>query len=275
MRGAVGSEGGFCPETSNRTYGNWTLRRTGMERRSVETGGNFSDLFGSALYRSTTGLEIAYGNSGDDVFFGGGRSSVFIRANDGDDIVIGGAANDALSGQNGADLIDGGAGNDILRGGRGQDQLLGGAGDDLVQGGQEDDQLRGGTGNDVLSGGQGDDHLDGDAGTDLAQYSGSFADYRITRLTDTLYRVVDTKAGRDGADLLNEIEKLSFADVSAVDLTLENKPASRAPFQCRLTSHSEVKRQSRGRSYNPFPVKDVIALANRTGMKLKQILSTV
>ncbi|MBK7900593.1 MAG: S8 family serine peptidase [Betaproteobacteria bacterium] len=198
---------------------------------------------GVTLNLAQAEIEIAIGSTGDDVFIGGGRSSVFIRANDGDDIVIGGAANDALSGQNGADLIDGGAGNDIVRGGRGQDQLLGGAGDDLLQGGQEDDQLQGGTGNDVLSGGQGDDHLDGGAGTDLAQYSGSFADYRITRLTDTLYRVVDTQAGRDGADLLSEIEKLGFADVSAVDLTLDN----------------------------PFPVKDVIALANRTGVKLIKV----
>ncbi|MBK7900599.1 MAG: hypothetical protein KA603_16390 [Azonexus sp.] len=111
---------------------------------------------------------------------------------------------------------------------------------------------------------------------DLGAYTNSQASGASrARLTDTLYRVVDTQAGRDGADLLSDIEKLGFADVSAVDLTLENKPASREPFQCRLTSHSEVKRQSRGRSYNPFPVKDVIALDNRSGVKLNQILSTV
>ena len=41
-------------------------------------------------------VEVAVGGTGNDVFVGGGRSSVFVRADDGDDIVIGGAANDAL-----------------------------------------------------------------------------------------------------------------------------------------------------------------------------------
>ena len=171
-----------------------------------------------------------------------GRPKV-IRAGDGDDIVIGGAANDVLAGENGSDLIDGGAGNDIVRGGRGQDQLMGGVGDDLVEGGLDDDRLSGGVGNDVLTGGQGDDAIDGGDGTDVAQFSGSFADYRITRLTDTSYRVVDTKAGRDGADMLTNIEKLSFADVSAVNITLDN----------------------------PLPVKDVLTLDSRSGLKLIKV----
>lgn len=69
-----------------------------------------------------------------DILIGSGRSSVFVRAGDGDDLVLGRAAHDALAGDNGADLIDGGAGNDLLRGGRGQDQLLGGSGNDVLKG---------------------------------------------------------------------------------------------------------------------------------------------
>ena len=87
-------------------------------------------------------------------------------------------------GEDGADLIDGGAGNDLIRGHRGQDQLLGGAGDDILDGGLEDDSLSGGTGNDVLIGGRGDDRIDGGDGIDVAQYSGSYADYRITKVSD-------------------------------------------------------------------------------------------
>jgi Ca2+-binding RTX toxin-like protein len=198
---------------------------------------------GVTLNLAQAEVEVAVGGTGDDIVIGGGRSSVFIRSGDGDDIVIGGAASDALSGENGADLIDGGAGNDIVRGGRGSDQLMGGTGDDLVFAGQDDDRIEGGTGNDVLRGEQGDDTIDGGEGTDIAEFSGSFSDYRITRLTDTSYRVVDTQAGRDGADILTNIEKLNFADVSAVDITLDN----------------------------PLPVKDVITLANRVGMKLIKV----
>ncbi len=177
---------------------------------------------GVTLNLTQAELEIVQGGRGNDVLIGGGRSTVFIRGGDGDDIIIGGAANDALSGEDGADLIDGGAGNDLIRGHRGQDVLLGGAGDDILDGGLEDDRLSGGTGNDVLKGAQGDDSLDGggeNGGIDIAEFSGSFADYRITRLDATTYRVVDTKAGRDGADTLRHVEKLNFADVSAVDIT--------------------------------------------------------
>ena len=184
-------------------------------------GNDIAQVIGDAgitLNLAQAEIEAAIGGRGADILIGGGRSSVFIRANDGDDILIGGAASDALSGENGADLIDGGAGNDIVRGGRGQDQLMGGSGDDLVFAGQDDDRLSGGAGNDVLRGEQGDDHLDGGEGTDIAEFSGSFADYRLTQLDDTTWRVVDTKTGRDGADTLTGIEKLNFSDVSGLSL---------------------------------------------------------
>ncbi|WP_272947472.1 S8 family serine peptidase [Variovorax sp. JS1663] len=169
-------------------------------------------------------IEIAVGGDGADTFVGGGRSSVFVRGGAGDDLIIGGAANDALSGEDGSDVIDGGAGNDLIRGHRGRDQLLGGAGDDVLDGGLEDDALGGGSGNDVLTGGRGDDSLNGGDGIDVAQYAGSYADYRISRISDangsTRYRVVDIRTGADGADTLTDIEKLSFSDISRVDLTL-------------------------------------------------------
>jgi Ca2+-binding RTX toxin-like protein len=190
--------------------------------------------------------EVFVGGTGDDVIIGGGRSTVFIRGGAGDDLIIGGAANDVLSGEDGADTIDGGAGNDLIRGHRGQDQLLGGAGDDVIDGGLDDDTLSGGTGNDVLIGGRGDDAINGGDGIDVAQYSGSYADYRITKIRDaasggTTFRVVDTRTGQDGADTLTNIEKLSFSDVSRVDLTLGS----------------------------PLPVKDILAV-NSTGQALSR-----
>ncbi len=198
---------------------------------------------GVTLNLAQSHIEGVQGGRGDDFLYGGGNTSVFVRGGDGDDVLIGGAANDVLNGENGSDLIDGGAGNDILRGGRGEDRLEGGAGDDLIYGGQDDDKLYGGIGNDILNSGQGDDLIDGGDGTDIVELSGSFADYRITRLDADTYRVVDSKTGRDGADTLTHIEKLNFADVSGVDITLDS----------------------------PMPVKDVITIANRNGLKLIKV----
>jgi hypothetical protein len=55
--------------------------------------------------------------------------------------------------------------------------------------------------------------------------------------------IVYSKTGRDGADTLTNIEKLNFADVSAVDFTLDN----------------------------PMPVKDVVTIADRIGTKLIKV----
>lgn len=212
-------------------------------------GGDGNDLAqvvgdaGITLNLAQSHIEGVQGGRGDDFIYGGGNSSVFVRGGDGDDVLIGGAANDVLNGENGSDLVDGGAGNDILRGGRGEDRLAGGAGDDLIYGGQDDDKLYGGLGNDILNSGQGDDLIDGGDGIDIVELSGSFADYRITQLSDSQYRVIDSKAGRDGADTLTHVEKLNFADVSGVDITLDS----------------------------PMPVKDVITIADRNGLKLIKV----
>jgi Ca2+-binding RTX toxin-like protein len=177
---------------------------------------------GLSLNMAASQVEIAIGNIGNDVIIGGGGTSVFVRGGDGADMIVGSAANDALSGENGDDYIDGGAGNDIIRGHRGQDQLSGGLGDDLIAGGLDDDRVSGGLGNDVLNGGCGDDIIDGGDGTDLAEYSGSFVDYRVTKLNEATWRVVDTKTGRDGSDIVRNVEKLSFSDISRIDINQPN-----------------------------------------------------
>nr|WP_261803737.1 S8 family serine peptidase [Variovorax sp. PAMC26660] len=200
---------------------------------------------GVSLNLSQSNIEMAVGGAGNDVFVGGGRSTVVVRGGAGNDVIIGGAANDVLSGEDGDDTLDGGASNDLIRGHRGRDQLLGGAGDDVLDGGLEDDSLNGGAGNDVLIGGRGDDNLNGGDGIDVAQYAGSYADYRITKLDSangsTRYRVIDTRTGQDGADTLTGIEKLSFADVSRVDLTI----GSPLPVKDVLTVNSAGQALSR------------------------------
>jgi len=200
---------------------------------------------GVSLNLSQSNIEMAIGGVGNDVFIGGGHSTVVVRGGAGGDVIIGGAANDVLSGEDGDDTLDGGAGNDLIRGHRGRDKLIGGAGDDVLDGGLDDDTLSGGAGNDVLIGGGGDDSLNGGDGIDVAQYAGSYADYRITKLNSAKgsarYRVVDTRTGRDGADTLIGIEKLSFADVNRVDLTI----GSPLPVKDVLTVNSAGQALSR------------------------------
>lgn len=189
--------------------------------------------------------EAFVGGDGDDVVVAGGRSTVFVRGGAGDDVIQGGGANDVLSGEDGRDDISGGGGNDLIRGHRGRDVLRGESGGDILDGGLEDDVVSGDDGNDVLIGGRGDDFLDGGADVDVAEYSGSFADYRISKISDasgaTVFRVVDTHTGRDGADTLTNVERLSFSDVSNVNLTLGS----------------------------PLPVKDILSV-NSSGQALSR-----
>lgn len=172
---------------------------------------------GVTLNLAQAEVEIAQGSRGNDIFIGGGVSTVYIAGGDGDDTLIGGAANDALAGEDGDDFIDGGAGNDVLRGHRGNDVVYGGAGDDYIEGNAGDDALYGGSGNDVLKGGESDDFIDGGDGDDVVEYSGSYSEYRLMR-TDKGVFISDTVAGRDGTDFVKNVEKINFKDISLLDL---------------------------------------------------------
>jgi hypothetical protein len=73
--------------------------------------------------------------------------------------------------------------------------------------------LAGGNGNDLLQGGGGNDLLQGGAGIDTAVYSQSRADYTLTQ------KATHVSGGNEGADLLNQVERLRFSDTSvAIDL---------------------------------------------------------
>ncbi|TAL43533.1 MAG: hypothetical protein EPN89_15610, partial [Methylovulum sp.] len=233
--------GGGGSDTFNAGAGNDVLLIDAKDlQANIHAGGGIDIVqvvgdSGVVLNLTQAEVEVVRGGRGDDIFISGGGSNTFVRAGDGDDLLIGGAANDALSGEDGEDIIDGGAGNDLLRGHRGRDQLFGGAGNDVIEGGQDDDEIRGGAGNDVIQGNQGDDRIDAGDGLDVAQFSGSYADYRIQKTEQGIW-VTDTQSGRDGSDFLVGVEKLGFADINTAALNLSN----------------------------PMPVKDVITVASRT-----------
>lgn len=215
--------GGQGSDTFNAGAGDDVLLIDADDSQLNIHGGDGTDIVqvigdqGVVLNLAQAEVEIAQGGRGNDVFIGGGASTVYMRGGDGDDVLIGGAANDALSGENGDDWINGGAGNDVLRGHRGRDQIQGGLGDDLIDGGLDDDHLSGGAGDDVLMGGAGDDTLDGGEGTDVIELSGEFSEYRFTQTQEGVW-ISDTVAGRDGTDFVTNVEKANFKNLKLVDI---------------------------------------------------------
>ncbi|MET3440687.1 Ca2+-binding RTX toxin-like protein [Variovorax paradoxus] len=234
--------GGLGSDTFNAGAGDDILLIDANDLQQNIHGGAGTDIVqvvgdrGVMFNLSQAEVEVAQGGRGDDMFVADGRSSVFMRGGDGNDVLIGSSAADALSGENGDDLIDGGAGNDVLRGHRGEDNISGGAGDDLLDGGLGDDGLFGGLGNDVLKGGAGDDTIDGGDGTDAIELQGNYSEYRILKTEGGVW-ISDNVAGRDGTDFVKNVERANFADVSRVE----------------IPSSSSVGLE------NPLPVKDVLS----------------
>ena len=86
------------------------------------------------------------GDTGNDLWFGGGTFNAATTGS-GSDILVGGASNDVIKAGEGWDFVDGGAGND---------QLLGQEGGDILHGGGGADDLQGGAGDDTYVFGRGD-----------------------------------------------------------------------------------------------------------------------
>ena len=97
------------------------------------------------------------------------------------------------------------SGNDTVNGSASADVLRAYGGADTVNGNGGNDSLAGGAGNDVLNGG---------SGIDTAVFSGNRAGYTVT-MTGNAATVSDT-VGTDGADTLDSVERLLFADTGLV-----------------------------------------------------------
>lgn len=176
---------------------------------------------GVELNMAKAGLTIAQGGRGDDVIRSGGGAGVFIKGGEGSATLIGGAGNDVLVGGSGHNTLIGGSGKAVIYAGPNGDLIYASAGGSIIHAGGGNDVIHGGAADDVIEVGHGNAQIDGGGGTNLVTLHGKYGEYRITH-TSNGYLVADNVTGRDGTVQLRNIQKLNFADISAVDLSNPN-----------------------------------------------------
>lgn len=172
---------------------------------------------GVELNMAAAGLTLAEGGSGDDIIRSGGQKGVFIKGGAGNSLLVGGMGNDVLVGGSGHNTIVGGSGNAVIYAGPQGDTIYASERGSVIHAGGGDDKIFGGYGDDVIEAGHGNATIDGDGGINLVTLHGNHGEYQINR-TDSGYQITDKVAGRDGSMTLKNIQKLNFADISAVDL---------------------------------------------------------
>ncbi len=176
---------------------------------------------GMTINMAKAGVTIAEGGQGDNIIMSGGRSGVYIKGGSGNNTLIGGAGTDVITGGTGHNLIIGGSGQSLIYAGPNGDIIYGAKGDSIINAGGGPDQIYAGAGNDVIKVGMGNAFIDGGGGINIAEFHGSYADYRIVKTTNG-YWIADKIPNRDGTVFLSNIQKLNFADIKAIDLTLPN-----------------------------------------------------
>ena len=186
-------------------------------------GGEGNDTFivgkngGQDYFRGGEGHDVIEVEEGANLNLGknfSSSNSVEEIKGNGDTIISGDSDNDYLNfaqtDLDGIAEIRAGKGNDRVWGSQEDDVIRGGRGEDYLQGEAGDDQIFAGKDNDRLRGGSGDDILDGGKGIDTAEFTGNLSDYEIKELVDGRLEVTDLVSGRDGQDLLENIENLKF-----------------------------------------------------------------
>ncbi|MDX7988787.1 serine protease [Xenorhabdus sp. 12] len=191
---------------------------------------------GVALDMAQAGLTIAQGGNGNDTIISGGANGVFIKGGSGNSTLVGGMGNDVLVGGRGHNTIIGGTGKSVIYAGPQGDTIYASKEGSIIHAGGGDDKIFGGVGDDVIEVGHGNATIDGDGGVNIVSLHGNHGDYQITR-TDDGYVVADKVAGRDGTVTLKNIQKLNFADISAVDLEIPNA----MPVEDVLTHNKDGK----------------------------------
>ncbi len=223
---------------------------SGATDRVVQIGNGGNDTLtggsGDDVQRGGAGDDVIMGGEGDDNIAGGagadelygGAGDDVIRADAQDTVVDGGEGNDRVivetddnftidMAASNVERVDGRGGDDVIDGAGATDRVvqIGNGGNDTLTGGSGDDVQRGGAGDDVIMGGAGDDNIAGGAGVDTTVYSGNRADYTVTQLNETTYRVVDNRDGSpDGTDIVRTVENFEFADQTISSGNILNAP---------------------------------------------------
>ena len=191
----------------------------------------------------TAGTDQLTGGVGADTIDGGGGND-FITGGKGDDSINGGSGTDDQANYTGSQaqytIVDNEDGTytvtDLVANRDGTDTLTnieflwfntgptrpaitlyenktlnGTVGTDFLNGGLGADTINGGDGNDFLTGGGGNDTIDGGAGNnDQVNYTGTQSQYTVTDNGNGSFTVTDLVAGRDGVDVLTNVEFLWF-----------------------------------------------------------------
>jgi hypothetical protein len=201
------------------------------------------------------------------------------------DTIISGEGADIIDGFGGADSINAGGGNDrvlyntsavFINGGSGRDVLVTtstdvidlGNGPDQSQGtpvvtGFDDvdgsgatvnltmsgnvnsNTLQGGSGNDTFRGGGGTDTVLGNGGIDQALFTGALANYTITQLSATSWRVQDNRVGApDGRVTVTDVENLVFTDQTVTLIGAPPPPPANQPPSDIVLSNASVAENS-------------------------------
>jgi subtilisin-like proprotein convertase family protein/Ca2+-binding RTX toxin-like protein len=176
---------------------------------------------GVALNLAKAGLTMAQGGRGNDYLISGGNNGVFLKGGSGGSVLLGGGGNDVLVGGGGRNLIVGGSGKSVIYAGPQGDRISASAGGSIIYAGGGKDIIEGGAGNDVIEVGRGAAVIDGGAGTNILTVHGSYGEYQITP-TESGYQIGDKVVGRDGTVNIANIQKINFADISAINIDSPN-----------------------------------------------------
>ena len=226
LAGGVGAEwiaGGVGADALSGAGGNDAL--FGGDGTDALSGGAGDDTlvgsFGDDALDGGPGIDVArYSGDASDYTLTPGEPTATVAGPEGtdtltgvelvrfDDITFESATGNGFFGD-GDSTLEGSPFDDAFVGGLGDDILEGFAGDDALGGDEDDDTLLGGSGDDTLTGGAGEDSIDGGTGDDSAVFAGTRTDSTVA---EGFYTTVVT--GPDGADTLENVERLVFEDVT-------------------------------------------------------------